>query len=137
MGLDSESGNTPEEKASKTKLYPWEGKKWPPPPGAGNYCGEESGIGNEPPDWKVIEGYNDRYPRGRVRSGASPQIRMGCMIWEATCGSGARIGTIQSINTVWCGVRRGTITYAVTCSNLLATATLLIIAATASAFVAL
>jgi formylglycine-generating enzyme required for sulfatase activity len=62
VGLDSETGDTPEEKNSKIKLYPW-GPTWPPPAGAGNYCGVESRIGDEPSQWTVIEGYNDGYPR--------------------------------------------------------------------------
>jgi|HubBroStandDraft_6_1064221.scaffolds.fasta_scaffold03828_5 hypothetical protein len=62
VGLDSERGNTPEEKNSKIRLYQW-GTKWPPPPGVGNYCGMEARIGNEPQDLTVIEGYNDGYPR--------------------------------------------------------------------------
>jgi formylglycine-generating enzyme required for sulfatase activity len=62
VGLDPEPGNTPQEKDQKIKLYPW-GKEWPPPSGTGNYCGEESRIGNEPQGWPVIEGYNDGYPR--------------------------------------------------------------------------
>jgi hypothetical protein len=62
VGLDSEPGNTPEEKDSKIRLYQW-GREWPPPPGAGNYCGVEARIGNEPQDLIVIEDYNDGYPR--------------------------------------------------------------------------
>jgi formylglycine-generating enzyme required for sulfatase activity len=62
VGLDSEPGDTPEEKNSKIKLYPW-GPTWPPPAGAGNYCGVESRIGDEPSEWTVIDGYNDGYPR--------------------------------------------------------------------------
>src|SRR5438132_7712247 len=30
VGLDSEQGNTPQEKDSKIRLFPW-GTKWPPP----------------------------------------------------------------------------------------------------------
>jgi formylglycine-generating enzyme required for sulfatase activity len=62
VGLDSEQGNTPQEKDSKIRLFPW-GTKWPPPSGSGNYCGEEARIGNEPEGWPVIQGYNDGYPR--------------------------------------------------------------------------
>ena len=62
VGLDSEPGNTPEEKSSKINLYPW-GTKWPPPSGSGNYCGEEARIRNEPEGWPVIQGYSDGYPR--------------------------------------------------------------------------
>jgi formylglycine-generating enzyme required for sulfatase activity len=65
VGLNSEPGNTPEEKqkGSKVELYPW-GKEWPPPVGAGNYRGQETTkIANKPKDWPVIEAYNDGYPR--------------------------------------------------------------------------
>ncbi len=62
VGLGREEGSTPEEKSGKIKdVYPW-GNQWPPPRGAGNYWGEESEAG-APPDWKVIGGYNDGYPR--------------------------------------------------------------------------
>jgi formylglycine-generating enzyme required for sulfatase activity len=62
VGLGSESGTTPEEKDSKVRLYPW-GTMWPPPLGAGNYCGVEAKIGSEPTGLIVIEGYNHGYPR--------------------------------------------------------------------------
>jgi hypothetical protein len=62
VGLSSEPGTTPEEKNSKVRLFPW-GTMWPPPPGAGNYCGLEAKIGNEPTGLIVIEDYNDGYPR--------------------------------------------------------------------------
>jgi formylglycine-generating enzyme required for sulfatase activity len=61
-GLGPEAGNTPQEKDSVIRIYPW-GKDWPPPPGAGNYCGIESTIGKEPMAWPVIEGYNDGHSR--------------------------------------------------------------------------
>jgi formylglycine-generating enzyme required for sulfatase activity len=62
VGLDSESGTTPEEKDSKVTVFAW-GTMWPPPLGAGNYCGEEAKIGNEPEGLIVIEDYYDGYPR--------------------------------------------------------------------------
>jgi hypothetical protein len=133
VGLDSEPGNTPEEKSSKINLYPW-GTKWPPPSGSGNYCGEEARIGDEPEGCPVIKGYNDGI-RGRVRSGASRQIRMGCLIWEATCGSGARIGTIRRINTVCCAVRRGAMATPTFCSHLFAASARPVFATMSSAFV--
>ena len=69
VGLKNEAGNTPEDKDGKIKLYPWDipqkrAKSWPPPSGAGNYCGEEANNGEDWPSiWPVIEGYNDRYAR--------------------------------------------------------------------------
>jgi len=85
VGLDSEPGNTPEEKSLKIKLYPW-GKEWPPPSGAGNYYGVESRIGNEPKNLPVIEGYNDRYPRtspvGSFSANNSGLYDMGGNVWQ-------------------------------------------------------
>ena len=79
MGLDSEPGNTPEEKDEKIKLYPW-GKAWPPPPGVGNYCGVES------KDWTVIEGYNDGYrwtsPVGSFAANKNGLYDMGGNVWQ-------------------------------------------------------
>ena len=85
VGLDSEKGNTPEEKDSKIEPYPW-GKEWPPPPGAGNYAGEESRIGNEPKNWAVIEGYSDGYPRtspvGSFAANKNGLYNMGGNVWQ-------------------------------------------------------
>jgi hypothetical protein len=85
VGLDSEPGSTPEEKNCKKNAYPW-GKKWPPPPGAGNYRGVESRIGNEPKDWPMIEDYNDGYPRtSPAESFAANQFGlydMGGNVWQ-------------------------------------------------------
>ena len=62
VGLTSESGNSPKDKDSQLKdVYPW-GTQWPPPPGAGNYAGEESRRG-APANWTVINGYNDGFAR--------------------------------------------------------------------------
>jgi formylglycine-generating enzyme required for sulfatase activity len=68
VGLKNEVGSTPQEKDGKIKLYPWDipqkrDKSWPPPPGAGNYAGEEVKNGGWPSGSTVIEGYNDGYPR--------------------------------------------------------------------------
>jgi formylglycine-generating enzyme required for sulfatase activity len=83
VGLHSEPGNTPKEKDSKIKLYPW-GKEWPP--GAGNYAGEESKTGKEPSDWLVIEGYNDGYPRtspvGSFAANEYGLYNMGGNVWQ-------------------------------------------------------
>jgi hypothetical protein len=85
VGLDSEPGNTPEEKDSQNNVYPWR-KRWPPLAGAGNYRGVESKIENEPTDWDVIEGYNDGYPRtSPVGSFAANQFGlydMGGNVWQ-------------------------------------------------------
>jgi hypothetical protein len=55
---------------------------------AGNYCGEESRIGNEPKDWPVIEGYNDGYPRTSPSPVGSFEVNinglhdMGGNVWQ-------------------------------------------------------
>jgi formylglycine-generating enzyme required for sulfatase activity len=89
VGLKNEVGNTPEDKDSKIRLYPWDipqKRDGPPPSGAGNYCGEESRIGNEPKDRLVIKGYNDGYPRtSPVASFSANQFGlydMGGNVWQ-------------------------------------------------------
>jgi formylglycine-generating enzyme required for sulfatase activity len=85
VGLDSEPGNTPQEKSSKIKLYVW-GSAWPPPAGAGNYCGAESKTGDEPPTWTVIQGYSDGYPRtspvGSFAANKNGLYDMGGNVWQ-------------------------------------------------------
>jgi formylglycine-generating enzyme required for sulfatase activity len=93
IGLKKEAGNTPAEKTGKIKLFPWDiprnrDKSWPPPSEAGNYCGEESRIGNEPKDWPVIEGYDDGYPRTSPSPVGSFEVNinglhdMGGNVWQ-------------------------------------------------------
>lgn len=56
VGLSQESGRTPEARDMGVQdLYPW-GAQWPPPEGAGNYTGEETGSD------VAIKGYNDKFP---------------------------------------------------------------------------
>jgi hypothetical protein len=85
VGLDSEPGDTPQEKNSKIKVYPW-GPTWPPPAGAGNYCGVESKIGGEPSKWTVIQGYDDGYPRtspvGSFAANKNGLYDMGGNVWQ-------------------------------------------------------
>jgi len=85
VGLGPETGSTPAEKSRKVAdVYPW-GTQWPPPQGAGNYCGEEAKQGLLT-SWKVIDGYNDGYPRtSPVGSFAVNQFGlfdMGGNVWQ-------------------------------------------------------
>jgi formylglycine-generating enzyme required for sulfatase activity len=84
-GLGTEPGDTPEEKSLKSKTYPW-GTQWPPPAGAGNYCGAESRTGGEPPNWTVIEGYRDDFPRtspvGSFAANKNGLYDMGGNAWQ-------------------------------------------------------
>jgi Sulfatase-modifying factor enzyme 1/TIR domain len=85
VGLQGEEGTNPAEKSGKIELYPW-GKEWPPPKGAGNYAGKEANIGEEPSEWKVIEGYDDGYPRtspvGSFAANANGLYDMGGNVWQ-------------------------------------------------------
>jgi serine/threonine protein kinase/formylglycine-generating enzyme required for sulfatase activity len=55
VGLPEEPEKTPAERDMViTDVYPW-GREWPPPPGAGNYTGEETGSD------VAIRGYNDGF----------------------------------------------------------------------------
>ena len=56
VGLPEEGGRTPKARdMGVLDVYPW-GTQWPPPPGAGNYTGEETGSE------VAIRGYNDGFP---------------------------------------------------------------------------
>lgn len=56
VGLPEEPGRTPEARdMSVPDVYPW-GTQWPPPLGAGNYTGEETGSDT------AIKGYADGHP---------------------------------------------------------------------------
>src|SRR6266481_6033667 len=133
VGLDSEPGNTPEEKSSKINLYPW-GTMWPPPSGSGNYCGEEARIRNEPEGWPVIQGYNDGFPRtspvGCFAANKNGVYNMGGNVWQ-WCED----WYIRRINTVCCAVRRGAMATPTFCSHLFAASARPLFATMSSAFV--
>ena len=79
-GLPEESGKTPDERDVGIKdVYPW-GTQWPPPPGAGNYDGEETGSE------VCIKGYDDGYvytsPVGAFAMNKYGLYDMGGNAWE-------------------------------------------------------
>ena len=93
VGLTNESGRTPKEKDSQLKdVYPW-GTQWPPPPGAGNFAGEES---------------KPMVSRGQRQSAALRRTGRGCSTWPGTSGNGVRISMSRSPRGGSCAVRPGT-----------------------------
>jgi len=132
VGLLSEPGNTPLAKDSKIKVYPW-GTQWPPPAGAGNYCGEESKVRTK----FFIEGYKDDYVyTNPVGSFAANQF--GLYDMGATSGSCVRIGmTLRRSKTMCCAVRRGSTAAQTFCWLHIAAASPLILVTITSAFVVL
>ncbi|EDY18984.1 protein of unknown function DUF323 [Chthoniobacter flavus Ellin428] len=80
VGLPEEVGRTPEARdMGIPDIYPW-GKDWPPPPGAGNYTGEETGSD------VAIKGYEDGYawtsPVGSFKANKYGLYDMGGNVWQ-------------------------------------------------------
>ena len=80
VGLSNEPGRTPEQRdMSVPEVYPW-GNTWPPPSGAGNYTGEETGSD------VAIKGYDDSFPWtspvGSFPANQFGLFDMGGNVWE-------------------------------------------------------
>ena len=80
VGLPAETGATPEERDMGVQdVYPW-GTQWPPPPGAGNYAGEETQTEIPIPNYN--DGFPNTSPVGKFRVNAFGLYDMGGNVWQ-------------------------------------------------------
>jgi formylglycine-generating enzyme required for sulfatase activity len=62
LGEREDPTRSPEEKSQElVEVFPW-GRDWPPPPGAGNYSGEEAAGHETWKDQSILTGYRDNFP---------------------------------------------------------------------------
>jgi hypothetical protein len=93
IGQLEDPQQSPEQKNNQLAGYPW-GSSWPPPQGAGNYCGEET-LGFYKQD--LLRGYTDLQALGASRAGTSQPNALGLRdlggnLWE-WCSDYYRPGT--------------------------------------------
>lgn len=88
---DEPPGTLPEARAARApELFPW-GAAWPPPAGAGNYAGAESGL----PADDTVPDYSDKFPR-TAPVGSYPPNALGLQdisgnVWQ-WCGDRFKAG---------------------------------------------
>ena len=76
IGEREDAAKTPEEKDRELRdVFPW-GSAWPPPPGAGNYSGEEAAGHETWKDQTILKGYRDKFPQ-TAPVGSFPANRFG------------------------------------------------------------
>lgn len=84
VGLENETGSTPEEKNLKIKgVYPW-GTEWPPPKGTGNFADET--LKKKSSTSTIIPGYDDGYaftaPVGSFKANKYGLYDLAGNVWE-------------------------------------------------------